>query len=96
MGCGVEEQIGSRTRNESGDRTESITPRRPCLWPLLTHTFGVIFLEPGLPKVSSPRMTKYVTRRRTRHHGTWVPEVLTLPLGPRASSQSLRTMLPHP
>lgn len=51
---------------------------------------GVCFLEPGLPKMSSPRVTQCTTRRRTRPRGTWVPEVLTLLLGPKASSQAPR------
>lgn len=51
---------------------------------------GVCFLEPGLPKMSSPCVTQCATRRRIRPHGTWVPEVLTLPLSPKASSQAPR------
>lgn len=37
-----EEQVGSRTRNESGDRTGSVILHSSCLWPSLAHTFGVM------------------------------------------------------
>ena len=64
-----------------------VAPASGLLW--LTY-LGVCFLEPGLPKMSSPHMTQCVTRRRTRPHGTLVPEILILPLGPKTSSQAPR------
>lgn len=50
------EHIGSRKRNESGDRTESVTPCSPCPWPLLAHTCGVVL--PGT-RFSQRVLTKY-------------------------------------
>lgn len=54
-----------------------IVPAFGLLWPTL---LGRCFLEPSLPQVSSPSMTKYETRI-TRPYGTWLPEILSLQLG---------------
>lgn len=78
----VEEQVGSRTRvgEVTAQRASPlVAPASQRRWLTL---LGVCFLEPGLPKCHHP-CDSGATRRRTRPRGTWVPEVLTLLLGPR-------------